>query len=100
MFVLANLIIALAQIIDYVLWAYVWILIGRVVISYVSADPNNPLVRFLHRATDPILDRVRGKFPMLTTAGFDLTPIVVWLGVLFLQHFLVRTLFDVAHALR
>lgn len=99
MLVLANLIIAFAQILDYVLWAYVWILIGRVVISYVNADPYNPLVRFLHRATDPILDRVRAKLPM-TAAGFDLSPIVVWLGVLFLQHFLVRTLFDLAHALR
>ncbi|MBM4262263.1 MAG: YggT family protein [Deltaproteobacteria bacterium] len=99
MFVLANLIIAFAQILDYVLWAYVWILIGRVVISYVNADPYNPLVRFLHLATDPILDRVRAKLPM-TAAGFDLSPIVVWLAVLFLQHFLVRTLFDIAHALR
>jgi len=99
MFIIANLIIALAQILDYVLWAYIWILIGRVVISYVNADPNNPLVRFLHNATDPVLDRVREKLPV-TTLGFDLSPVVVWLAVIFLQHFLVRTLFDLAHALR
>ena len=99
MFIVSNLIIAVAQILDYLLWAYIWILIGRVVISYVNADPYNPLVRFLHNATDPVLDRVRRKVPM-TAAGFDLSPIVVWLGVLFLQHFLVRSLYDLAQALR
>jgi YggT family protein len=99
MFIVSNLIIAVAQILDYLLWAYIWILIGRVVISYVNADPYNPLVRFLHNATDPVLDRVRRKLPM-TAAGFDLSPIVVWLGILFLQHFLIRSLYDLAQALR
>jgi len=99
MFILANFIIAVAQILDYVLWAYIWILIARIVISYVNADPYNPLVRFLHIATDPVLDRVRARLPM-SAAGFDLSPIVVWLVVLFLQQFVVRSLFDFANALR
>ena len=99
MFIVSNLIIAVAQILDYLLWAYIWILIGRVVISYVKADPYNPLVRFLHNATDPVLDRVRRKLPA-TASGFDLSPIVVWLGILFLQHFLIRSLYDLAQALR
>ena len=99
MFIVANLIVAVAQLLDYVLWAYIWILIGRVVISYINADPNNPLVRFLHSATDPVLDRVREKLPV-TNSGFDLSPIVVWLAVLVLQHFLVRSLFDLAYTLK
>ena len=44
MFVLANLIAAIAQVLDYLLWAYVWILFGRVVVSWVNADPSNPIV--------------------------------------------------------
>jgi hypothetical protein len=35
---MANLLIALAQVLDYLLWAYWWILLGRVVISWVNAD--------------------------------------------------------------
>ena len=46
MFIMANLLIALAQVLDYILWAYWWILLGRVVISWVNADPHNPIVRF------------------------------------------------------
>ena len=59
MFIMANLLIALAQVLDYILWAYWWILLGRVVISWVNADPDNPIVRFLYIATEPVLARVR-----------------------------------------
>jgi YggT family protein len=98
-FVFANFLIALAQVLDYVLWAYFWILLGRVVVSWVNADPYNPIVRFLYSATEPVLERVRRVVPVY--AGmFDLSPIIVWIGMLFLQHFLVRSLYDLAHALR
>ncbi|HET9917380.1 MAG TPA: YggT family protein [Candidatus Binatia bacterium] len=98
MFLIANLLVAMAQILDYVLWAYAWILLGRVVISYINADPGNPLVRFLFSATEPVLERVRAKLPV-TSGGFDLSPIVVWIAVMFLQRFLVRSLYDLAQAL-
>ena len=98
MFLLANLLFAVAQVLDYALWAYAWILLGRVVISYINADPNNPLIRFLYGATEPILEHVREKLPV-TSGGFDFSPIVVWLAVMFLQRFLVRSLYDWAQAL-
>jgi len=99
MFVLVNLLIALAQVLDYLLWAYLWIILGRVLISWVNADPYNPIVRFLHAATEPVLERVRRRLP-LYVAGVDLAPIVVWIAVLFLQQFLIRSLYDLANALR
>lgn len=99
MFVIANLISALAQVLDIVLWIYVWILLGRVVISWVNADPANPIVRFLYAATEPVLERVRRILP-LQAGGFDLSPIIVWVALLFLQRFLVRSLYDMANALR
>src|SRR5262245_66690265 len=76
MFIMANLLIALAQVLDYTLWAYWWILLGRVVISWVNADPDNPIVRFLYVATEPVLARVRRMLPVYA-GGFDLSPIVV-----------------------
>jgi len=98
MFLFANLLVAVAQILDYILWAYAWILLGRVVISYINADPGNLLIRFLYSATEPVLQRVRAKLPM-TSGGFDFSPIVVWLAVMFLQRFLVRSLYDLAQAI-
>ena len=99
MFVVANLLIAVAQVLSYVLWAYMWIVIARVIISWVNADPSNPLVRFIYGATEPVLEPVRRALPVYT-GGFDLSPIVVWIAIVFLQHFLVRSLFDLAYALR
>jgi YggT family protein len=98
MFLFANLLVAVAQILDYVLWAYAWILLGRVVISYINADPKNPLIRFLYSVTEPVLERVRAKLPV-SSGGFDFSPILVWLAVMFLQRFLVRSLYDLAQAI-
>lgn len=99
MFVVANLLFAVAQVLDFVLWAYIWILIARIVLSFVQADYHNPIVRFIYGTTEPVLERVRARLPVMV-GGFDLSPVVVWLAVLFLQHFVVRSLFDLAMTLR
>ena len=99
MFILANLLIAVAQVLDYVLWAYMWILIGRIIVSWVNADYGNPIVRFLYAATEPVLEPVRRRLPLFA-GGLDLSPIVVWVAIIFLQRFLVRSLYDLAIALR
>ncbi|HXG50988.1 MAG TPA: YggT family protein [candidate division Zixibacteria bacterium] len=98
MFIIANLLVAIAQVLDYVLWAYIWILIGRVIVSWVNADPYNPLVRFLYSATEPVLERVRRIAPVYA-GGFDLSPILVWIAVIFIQQFVVRSLYDLARVL-
>jgi YggT family protein len=98
-FIIANFIAALAQVLDYLLWAYVWILLGRVVVSWVNADPYNPIVRFLYNATEPVLTRIRRVLPVYA-GGFDLSPLVAWVAILFLQRFLVRSLYDLAYTLR
>jgi YggT family protein len=99
MFVFANFLIALAQVLDYALWAYLWIVFARVVISWINADPYNPIVRFIYNATEPVLERVREKLPMVGS-GFDLSPIVVWLAILFIRRFLIQSIYDLAYSLR
>lgn len=99
MFIIANLLVAIAQMLDYLLWAYMWILIGRVIISWVQVDYHNPIVRFLYAATEPVLRPVRRRLPMLA-GGFDLSPIVLWLGVVFLQRFLISSLYELAYTLK
>ena len=99
MFIIVNLLIAVAQVLDYVLWAYVWILIARIVVSFTKADATIPVVRFLYGATEPVLDQVRRRWPMIY-GGYDLSPIAGWIAIVFLQRFLVRTLYDLANSLR
>jgi YggT family protein len=99
MFVLANFLFAIAQVLDYVLWAYLWILVARFVISLVNADYDNPIVRFVYAATEPVLERVRERMPVFA-AGWDLSPLVVWIAIIFLQRFLVHSLYDLAYSMR
>ena len=95
MFVLGNLLGALAVVIDYVLQIYSWIIIARVVISWVNADPYNPIVRAIYSVTEPVLYRIRRALPVYG-GGIDFSPIVVFIAIMFLQSFLVQTLRQLA----
>lgn len=99
MVILANLLVALAQVLDLLLWAYLWIVVARALISWVSADPYNPIVRFLYAATEPVLYRIRRALPIYA-GGIDFSPIIVFVAVIFLQRFLVRSLYDLAQSIR
>jgi len=98
MFMLSNFLMALAKLINVVLSAYIWIVIARAVISWVNADPYNPIVRFLVQVTDPLLSRIRRFLPSM--GGIDLSPMVLILAIVFLQSFLVPTLQQIALSLR
>jgi len=99
MFILANFLAALAQVLYYLLEAYMWIVVARAVISWVNPDPHNPIVRFLHSVTDPLFYRIRRILP-LYAGGIDFSPIVVFIAIIFLQRFLVQSLYDLARSLR
>jgi YggT family protein len=95
MFVVNNFMMAIAQLIDFLLMAYMWIIIGRAVISWVNADPHNPIVRFLYEATEPLLSRIRRLLP-LSMGGIDFSPMILIMAIMFLQSFLVPTLKQLA----
>ena len=92
MFVLSNLIATLARILDICLTVYMWLIIIRALISWVSPNPYNPIVRFLYRVTEPALRPVRRIIP-LQGLGIDFSPVIVILVILFLKDFIIPTLY-------
>ena len=96
MFVIANLLEAIAVVVDYVLWAYIWVIIARAIVSWVSPDPFNPIVRFLYRATEPVLRPIRRRLPDMP---IDFSPMIVIIAIVFLRSFLVKTLYQIAGSL-
>ena len=69
---------------------YKWVVIVRVLISWINPDPYNSIVQFLRGVTDPALYAIRRILPsFLWSTGFDFTPLllIVFLEilVLFLQ---------------
>jgi YggT family protein len=88
---------AVAEILHVVLNFFTWLMIARAVLSWVNPDPNNGIVRFINSSTDPLLNKVRGKIPPI--GMFDVSVIVILLGLMFLDSFLVGTLLDYAKAM-
>ncbi len=84
MFVFGNFLFALAKIVDIVLTLLYWLILFRALISWVNPDPFNPIVQFLHRMTEPILQPVRRRLPAM---AIDISPIVVFLFIIFAKSF-------------
>ncbi len=100
MFVLSNLLSAFAQIVDVVLHILYWLILIRALLSWVNPDPSNPIVLILQKVTEPILNPIRKRLPLNFRFGIDISPIIAFLLIMFLRHFLVRTLIDIAQRLR
>lgn len=98
MFLIANLIEAVAFLLKQALWIYMWVIIIRALVSWVNPDPWNPIVQFLYRATEPVLQPIRRLLPM--TFGLDISPVIAIFGIYFLQIFLVRSLYQLANLFR
>jgi len=79
MILIANIFKALATVLELtsgLLTIYKYLLIANVIISWVNADPYNPIVRFIYRVTDPLLNRIRRHMP--DTGMLDLSPMVAF----------------------
>ncbi len=92
---LSDLFILLANVINIGLTVYIWIIVIRALISWVSPDPYNPIVRFLYRVTEPVLRPVRRILP-IGGIGLDFSPLIVILIIYVLRIFLVKALIQLA----
>ena len=98
MIILSNFLIAIAKVLDIVLTIFMWIVIARAVLSWVSPDPYHPIVRFIHQVTEPVLYQIRRRIPV-SFGGIDFSPILVFLAIIFLQQFVVNSLLKMAQTL-
>lgn len=97
MFIVGNLLLAVAKVVDVLLMMFYWLILIRALISWVNPDPYNAIVQFLYRVTEPILYPIRRLLPPM---GIDISPIIAFLIIVFLQSFLVRTLTELSFKLR
>ena len=65
-----------------ILWLFVIVTFVRIVFSWVSPYPNNPVYRLAYQITEPVLAPVRHRLPPVS--GMDLSPLVVTLVCYFL----------------
>lgn len=95
----ANFLIAISKILDVVLLISMWVLIFRVVLSWVRIPSLYSASVILYHLTEPVLKPVRRFVPPHRFGGIDLSPMIVILILVFLDTFLVRSLSLYAHQL-
>jgi YggT family protein len=101
MLLLANVLAGLGWTLYWFLQLYSWVLIARAVVSWVSADPRNPIVSFLYAATEPPLRLIRRRLPTsLRYFPLDIAFLVLFGLVIFAQYGIVQSLVDYAMVLR
>jgi YggT family protein len=86
------LLIATAQLIHTIINIYIWVIIIAAFLSFVRPDPYNPIVQTLYRLTEPVFMWIRQKAPFVVISGIDLSPIIIILGLQFIDTFMMSLL--------
>lgn len=101
MFVLGNLLSAIAYILNVIISIYIWVVIARALLSWVQPNPYNPIVQFLDAVTEPLLRPIRHLLSRFMPLGMiDLSPLVLILLLVLIQRFSIPTLYQIAYQLR
>lgn len=95
MFVIANLLNAVAALLEFVLNALLIVLLVNAILSWVRPDQSNPIVSVLGRISDAVCTPIRRVFPTVFS-GIDVSPLIAMLAIWFVQLFLVATMRDMA----
>ncbi len=81
---------------DLVYWAievYIWIVIARVILSWVRVNPYTPVVRFIYEVTEPVMGFFRRIIPPI--GMIDLSPIALFFVLKVAQAILINLLHGV-----
>ena len=77
----------------FIIKIYYYAIIGSIIMSFVmmfSGNPNpHPLLQLVWQLTEPVMAPIRSVIPAM--GGLDFSPIVIFLGIQFLQNFIIQT---------
>jgi YggT family protein len=74
------------RILSTILSLYYYVMLARVLMSWFNPNPYNPIVDGIYRLTEPVLSPIRRVLPSM--GGFDLSPLVVFVVLVYLQRFI------------
>jgi YggT family protein len=97
MFILGQLFQSLALLVSLVFNILYFLLVVRIILSWVNLDPSNEIVQIIYRVTDTILLPFR-RLP-LQFSGIDFSPIVAFLVLSVLRNFIVNVLYQISYRL-
>ena len=95
MFVIGNLLNAIAAILEIVINGLLLVIFVNALLSWVRPDPGNPIVQFLDRVSDLVCRPIRRLFPT-AIGGIDFAPFIAMLALWFIKLFVVDSLRGIA----
>lgn len=93
----ALLVLAVAELLGFVLSVFFWLIVVRAILSFVAANGYHPAYPLLMQLTEPLLQPLRRLMPAL--GPFDLSPLVATLVIVLARVLLVAPLSDWGMAL-
>lgn len=97
---LGYIIIAFAKVLNLIISIYTFVIIAAVLISWVNADPYNPIVKILRQLTQPVFMLVKRILPRaLRYARIDISPMIVLIVLMLIETVAVGFLYDLARSL-
>ena len=93
----ATLLLGFAEVIAFVLMLYFWLILIRVILSFVGQGSYHPMVPLITQLTDPVLRPIKRLLPDL--GGFDLSPLIATLVIFLARALVVAPLLDLGAAL-
>ena len=100
MFIVSNFLNASAQVLNIILNILWWVIVIQALLSWVSPDPYNPIVRLLRNITEPLLYPIRKMLPFTFKIGVDISPLIAIAIIIFLKKFLIVSLLEFAARLK
>ena len=88
---MSALIFAIVKLLHMVISTYIWIIIISAVFSFIRPDPYNQIVQAIYKLTEPVYQYLRQNMPFLIISGVDLTPLVLILGLQFIDTLMIQT---------
>ena len=91
------LVLTVAELLNVLLNIYFFTILIQVILSWVNPGGYNPAIALLYSLNEPILSRARRIIPPIS--GFDLSPIVVFIGIQLIKILLVSPIADIGKRL-
>ena len=91
-----NLLKTLAQLIHFLIQAYILIIIIRSVISWIGTIPRSQFTIILRKLTDPVFRLVHKWLPFTIIGGIDISPVIIVIALYFIDNFLTSVLMGYA----
>lgn len=92
--VLGISLLAVVELLSLLLTLYFWLILARIVLSFVSVDRRQPALPLLAQLTEPVLGPLRRALP--ATGAIDLSPMLVMLGIVLARLLIIAPLTDLA----